>query len=61
MEALFLLIPLSVVAVLALIVLLWWAFTTGQFDDCEGPAHQILMDDDTPQRAGQLPPQHKDI
>ncbi|OGA44722.1 MAG: cytochrome oxidase maturation protein, cbb3-type [Betaproteobacteria bacterium RIFCSPLOWO2_12_FULL_62_13] len=61
MEALFLLIPLSVVAVLALVVLLWWAITTGQFDDCEGPAHQILMDDDTPQRAEQLPPRHKDI
>lgn len=48
MEALYLLIPLSVVVVLALAVVLWWAFTAGQFDDFEGPAHQIIMDDDTP-------------
>ena len=23
-----------------------WAVRSGQFDDLEGPAHQILMDDD---------------
>ena len=23
-----------------------WAVKTGQFDDLEGPAHRILMDDD---------------
>lgn len=55
MEALFLLIPLSVVAILVLVVVLWWAVTAGQFDDFEGPAHQILMDDDTPRE----PEQHR--
>jgi len=25
-----------------------WAVRTGQFDDLEGPAHRILMDDDDP-------------
>jgi nitrogen fixation-related uncharacterized protein len=25
-----------------------WAVKTGQFDDLEGPAHRILMDDDDP-------------
>jgi cbb3-type cytochrome oxidase maturation protein len=32
-------------------VALWaflWAVRTGQFDDLEGPAHRILMDDDDP-------------
>lgn len=55
MEALFLLIPLSVAVVLALAVVLWWSFTAGQFDDFEGPAHQILMDDDTPQDSDEFP------
>ena len=27
---------------------LWWAARSGQFDDMEGPAHAILMDDDKP-------------
>ena len=61
MEALFLLIPLSVVAVLALVAVLWWAVAAGQFDDFEGPAHQILMDDDTPEQPKQLPPHSEDI
>ena len=61
MEALFLLIPLSVAAVLALAVVLWWAAAAGQFDDFEGPAHQILMDDDTPEHAEQLPQRSKDV
>lgn len=52
MEALFLLIPLSVAAVLALIALLWWATSAGQFDDLEGPAHQVLMDDDSARDPG---------
>jgi len=50
MEALYLLIPLSVVAVLALAALLWWALGTGQYDDLEGPAHRILRDDDAPEQ-----------
>jgi cbb3-type cytochrome oxidase maturation protein len=61
MEALFLLIPLSVVAVMALIVVLWWAVAAGQFDDCEGPAHQILMDDDTPKPLQDLPQRAKKL
>ena len=61
MEALFLLIPLSVVVVLALVVVLWWAVAAGQFDDFEGPAHQILMDDDTPEQPEQLQQRSKDV
>jgi cbb3-type cytochrome oxidase maturation protein len=31
---------------LFLVVLLFWAIKSGQFDDLEGDAHRILMDDD---------------
>ena len=62
MESLYLLIPLSVAAVFAVGVVLWWAVSGGQFDDLEGPAHQILMDDDAPSSpANQTPPQSNDI
>lgn len=47
MESLYLLIPLSVVLVAGIVWLLWWAVGSGQFDDLEGPAHRILMDDDS--------------
>ncbi len=46
MESLYLLIPLSVVLVLAIGAVFWWALASGQFEDLEGPAHRILMDDD---------------
>jgi cbb3-type cytochrome oxidase maturation protein len=48
MEILYLLIPLSVVLVLAISALFSWAFQVGQFDDLEGPAQRVVMDDDTP-------------
>lgn len=46
MEILYLLIPLSVVLVFAIGALFWWSVKSGQFDDLEGPAHRVLMDDD---------------
>jgi cbb3-type cytochrome oxidase maturation protein len=48
MDILYLLIPLSVVLVLLIGAVFWFALRTGQFDDLEGPAFQILVDDDTP-------------
>ena len=48
MEILYLLIPLSVVLVVAIAVVFWYALRSGQFEDLEGPAHRILMDDDSP-------------
>ena len=48
MEILYLLIPLSLVLVGVIIWFFLWAVRSGQFDDMEGPAHQILMDDDRP-------------
>lgn len=46
MEVLYLLIPLSLVLVGLIVWVFLWAIRSGQFDDMEGPAHQILMDDD---------------
>lgn len=48
MESLYLLIPLSIVLAFVIAVVFWWATRSGQFDDMEGPAHRILMDDDRP-------------
>ena len=48
MESLYLLIPLSIVLVFVIAGLFWWSVRSGQFDDLEGPAHRILMDDDRP-------------
>lgn len=46
MESLYLLIPLSVVLVFVIGIAFWWSVRSGQFDDMEGPAYRILMDDD---------------
>lgn len=48
MEVLYLLIPIAILLVLIIVVVFLWAIRSGQFDDLEGPAHQILMDDDDP-------------
>lgn len=45
-DILYLLVPLSVVLVFAIGGLFWWALRSGQFEDLEGPAHRILMDDE---------------
>ncbi len=46
MDILYLLIPLSIAGVFVVAAVFWWATASGQFDDLEGPAHRILMDDD---------------
>ncbi len=48
MESLYLLIPLSVVLVFVIGVLFWWSLRSGQYDDLEGPAYRLLMDDRDP-------------
>ena len=46
MEALYLLIPLSIVIVFISIWVFFRASDSGQFDDMVGPALRILQDDD---------------
>lgn len=45
MEILFLLIPLSLVLVFVIGAIFWWSLRSGQYDDLEGPAYRLLMDD----------------
>ncbi len=45
MESLYLLIPISVILVFVIGVLFWWSLRNGQYDDLEGPAYRLLMDD----------------
>lgn len=48
MEILYLLIPLSLILLGLIVWVFMWAINSGQFDDMEGPAHRILLDDETP-------------
>ncbi len=48
MDILILLIPLSLAIVGVIAWIMLWATKSGQFDDLEGPAHSVIMDDDTP-------------
>ena len=47
MESLLLLVPLSVALVLLIGWAFWRALQSGQFDDLERPAHDVLVDDDS--------------
>jgi cbb3-type cytochrome oxidase maturation protein len=55
MEILYLLIPLALILVAVIVWVFMWAIRSGQFDDMEGPAHSILMDDDEPVKKPGLP------
>jgi len=47
-EILFLLIPLAIIIAFVIAGFFFWSVKNGQFDDLQGPAHSILMDDDSP-------------
>ena len=46
MNIIYLLIPIALILVGIIIWLFLWAVKTDQFEDMEGPAYRILMDDD---------------
>lgn len=46
MEVLYLLIPISLLLLVGIVWVLLWAVRSGQFDDLEGPAHRILLDEE---------------
>ncbi|TVP84452.1 MAG: cbb3-type cytochrome oxidase assembly protein CcoS [Thioalkalivibrio sp.] len=48
MEVLYMLIPIALMLVVIIGGALFWAIRSGQYEDMEGPAHRILMDDDDP-------------
>jgi len=51
MNALLILIPLSLVLLVAALWAFAWAVKRGQFDDLDTPAIDILQDDPEPRRA----------
>ena len=54
MDIIYLLIPISLLLLGVIVWILMWAVGDGQFEDLEGPAHRILMDDDKPVSAKKI-------
>lgn len=46
MEIIYLLLPIALILVAIIIWVFMWAVKTDQFEDLEGPAHRIIMEDD---------------
>ncbi len=46
MDIIYLLLPVALIIVVIIIAVFFWAVKSDQFEDLEGPAHRILMDDD---------------
>ncbi|TNF39051.1 MAG: cbb3-type cytochrome oxidase assembly protein CcoS [Gammaproteobacteria bacterium] len=42
------LIPLMIILGLAFVIIFFWSVRSGQYEDLEGDANRILMDDDDP-------------
>jgi len=55
MEVIYGLIPGMLILGLVMVGVLFWAARSGQFDDLEGDAQRILMDDDTPSQPPSAP------
>lgn len=50
MEILYLLLPVSLLFVVMIGVVLWWAVFSGQYDDPDQSGQSILEDDDSTKR-----------
>ena len=48
MEVIYGLIPAMIILGLIMVGILVWAVKSGQYDDMEGDANRIIMDDDDP-------------
>lgn len=63
LSSLLFLLGLTIVFVVLAAIGILWAIKSGQYDDMEGPAQRILMDDDDPMipfnRSKQKPAQEK--
>jgi cbb3-type cytochrome oxidase maturation protein len=57
MEVIYGLIPGMILLGLVAVGVLFWAARSGQFEDLEGEAHRILMDDDLPAEKKSAPKQ----
>jgi cbb3-type cytochrome oxidase maturation protein len=60
MEIIYFLIPMALILLAGIVAGLFWAVKSGQFDDMEGPAHQIIMEEDIyPEKADKEKKQKK--
>ena len=48
MDVIYGLIPLMIILGLVMVIIFFWAVRNGQYEDLEGDAHRILMDEDDP-------------
>ena len=48
MEVIFGLIPLMIILGLVGVIIFFWSVRSGQYEDLEGDANRILMDEDDP-------------
>ena len=48
MDTIYGLIPLMIIIGLIMLLVFFWSVKNGQYDDLEGDANRILMDDDDP-------------
>ena len=48
MDVIYGLIPLMIILGLAMVIIFFWTVKSGQYEDLEGDANRILMDDDDP-------------
>lgn len=48
MGVLYLFVPLSVVIAGVMVWAVFWAIRNNQYEDLDGPAHRMLLDDDDP-------------
>ncbi|HUX82374.1 MAG TPA: cbb3-type cytochrome oxidase assembly protein CcoS [Halothiobacillus sp.] len=48
MGVLYLFVPLSMIIAGILVWAAFWAIRNNQYEDLDGPAHRILLDDDDP-------------
>jgi cbb3-type cytochrome oxidase maturation protein len=62
MEVIYALIPAMIILGLVMVGVLVWAVKSGQYDDLEGDAYRIIMDDDDPllpHKQSQTNPKHR--
>ena len=52
MEALYMLLPIAFGVMIIVVIAFIYTVKSGQYDDLEGPAWRILMDDDDPRIPG---------
>lgn len=57
MNALLVLVPLSLALLLVAIAAFFWAVDSGQFDDLDAPAFQPLEDEPPSPAGGECPPE----